>query len=123
MIKIAIIHMINKLDDIGLYKQSDIIEKCLVNKMASENLDFGDMDDSNFYTDEVNYEDLERSDNETSLLELLSKDIKTLDDKEQIAYLISVLGGKPYEPDPETMKLQELLGDPHLYPAHYEEAM
>ncbi len=129
-----ILSIINKFDQKGLYKQSDFIEKALIIKVATDgswsnhdNEDWGDID--NYYADNYDVEDnieqtsddeRRQEDDRHALFDLLYKDNKTLGDKEQIAYLISLLGGKPYEPDPETMRLQEILGDENLYPATYE---
>lgn len=132
-----ILSIINKLDEGGLYKQSDIIEKALIVKIASDMAwgdyneeDWGDVNDYNpfekydpkeDYYNSDQLDEIERNENLHTLFDLLYKDNKTLDDREQIAYLISILGGKPYEPDPETMRLQEILGDENLYPATYED--
>ena len=130
-----ILSIINKMDKGGLYKQSDLIEKMLIIKVAS-NMNFGDYDNEDwgdidsYYADNYDAEDnikktseeeREREANREILWELLSRDKKTLGDKEKIAYLISLLGGKPYEPDPETMRLQEILGDPNLYTSTHED--
>lgn len=131
-----ILSIINKLDEGGLYRQSDIIEKALIVKVADmkwddysgENEDWGDIDSyyANNYDAEdnikqTNENEREKEGNRHILFDLLYKDNKTLGDKEKIAYLISLLGGKPYEPDPDTMRLQEILGDENLYPATHEE--